>query len=194
MLTLAQPTPRLPNQYYPDSENVRQYFSAQIRQLSPERSLRATIGQSPVRRSGLQPSEKPMRRSASTVTGKSTTNPASAGDTTSATQAGTTKTGALLRSNTDVVSRQQSLPERPDPTEEWEMRHGYDEQYNSTKYLEHLSSVSGLDCHLFMSTTPVVANSPPPDLFHVLHRQAARDGRETKAARAELQPLRMANA
>lgn len=148
MLALAQPTPRLPNQYYPDNENVRQYFSAQIRQLSPERSLRAVRGQSPVRRSSVQPIEKPIRRSASTVTGKSTLNAASDDDTSSTIKGDTAKPPALLRSNTDVVRRRQPLPERPDPTEEWEMRHGYDEQYNSTKYLEHLSSVGALECHL----------------------------------------------
>ncbi|KAL9041805.1 MAG: hypothetical protein Q9180_001039 [Flavoplaca navasiana] len=140
MLALAQPTPRHPNQYYPDSENVRQYFSAQIRQLSPERSSKATIGQSPVRRSSLQPIEKPIRRSASTVTGRSIPNLAPDDDTTSSIRGDVAQPRALLRSNTDIVTRRPSLTERPDPTEEWEMRHGYDEQYNSTQYLEQLSS------------------------------------------------------
>ena len=142
MLALAQPTPRHPNQYYPDSENVRQYFSAQIRQLSPERPSKATIGQSHVRRSNLQPIEKPIRRSASTVTGRSIPNLAPDDDTTPTIRGDVAQPRALLRSNTDIVTRRPSLTERPDPTEEWEMRHGYDEQYNSTQYLEQLSSVS----------------------------------------------------
>ena len=69
-------------------------------------------------------------------------NAASDYDTSSTVNGDTAKPRALLRSNTDVVRSRQLLPENPDPTEEWEMRHGYDEQYNSTKYLEHLSSVS----------------------------------------------------
>ena len=148
MLALARPTPRLPNQYYPDDENVRQYVSAQIRQLSPDRSSRAAMGKTSMRQNisySVEPVEKSIRRSASTVAGKSTPDAASAtepDDPTSTTSGATTKPRALQRSNTDVGPRRQSSPEKPDITEEWEMRHGYDEQYNSTKYLEHLSSVS----------------------------------------------------
>ncbi|KAL8913559.1 MAG: hypothetical protein Q9171_001642 [Xanthocarpia ochracea] len=146
MLALARPTPRLPNQYYPDDENVRQYVSAQIRQLSPDRSSRAAMGKTSMRQNisySVEPIDKSIRRSASTVTGKSTPNAASPtepDDPTSTTSGATAKPRALQRSNTDVGPRRQSSPEKPDITEEWEMRHGYDEQYNSTKYLEHLSS------------------------------------------------------
>ncbi|KAL8801190.1 MAG: hypothetical protein Q9182_004639 [Xanthomendoza sp. 2 TL-2023] len=149
MLALARPTPRLPNQYLPTDENVRQYVSAQIRQLSPDRSLKAAMGKTSMRQSTSQtvePNHQAIRRSASTVTGKShPTDPAPASerdDPASTTTGGETgKPGALVRSNTDLGPRRESLPEKPKVTaEDWEIRHGYDEQYNSSKYLEHLSS------------------------------------------------------
>ncbi|KAL8689895.1 MAG: hypothetical protein Q9224_004535, partial [Gallowayella concinna] len=148
MLALARPTPRLPNQYLPNDENVRQYVSAQIRQLSPDPSLKAAMGKTSLRQSSSQsaePNHHAIRRSASTVTGKSNNTsgaPASEHDgTASTTTEETGKPGALVRSNTDVGPRRQSLSEKPEVgADDWEIRHGYDEQYNSSKYLEHLSS------------------------------------------------------
>ncbi|KAL8778808.1 MAG: hypothetical protein Q9213_007243, partial [Squamulea squamosa] len=145
MLALATPTPRLSNQYYPNDENIRGYVSAQIRQLSPERSSRVAMGKPLVRQNSghnVEPTERSIRRSASTVTGRSIpgADSTSGHDDVASTASGdTAKPKALVRSNTDLGPRRQSLSGKPDFTEE-EMRHGYEEQYNSTKYLEHLSS------------------------------------------------------
>lgn len=107
------------------------------------------MGRTVVRQNSNQstePNQKYVRRSASTVLGNSTTTtiaPASEyQDATSITSEETAKPGALVRSNTDAGPRRQSFPEKPDVAEDWEIRHGYDKQYNSSKYLEHLSSVS----------------------------------------------------
>ena len=48
----------------------------------------------------------------------------------------------LLRSNTGYDSRRQSPSARPDVADEnWELRHGWEDQYNSSEYLGLLSSV-----------------------------------------------------
>ena len=48
----------------------------------------------------------------------------------------------LHRANTDHGLRRQSLPAEGDPPEEnWELRHGWEDQYNSSEYLGLLSSV-----------------------------------------------------
>lgn len=51
--------------------------------------------------------------------------------------------GQLLRANTDIGPRRESHASRPNVTEEnWELRHGWEDQYNSSEYLGLLSSVS----------------------------------------------------
>ena len=48
----------------------------------------------------------------------------------------------LLRANTDYGPRRQSPSTRPKVAEEnWELRHGWEDQYNSSEYLGLLSSV-----------------------------------------------------
>ena len=48
----------------------------------------------------------------------------------------------LVRANTDYGPRRQSPSTRPDIVEEnWELRHGWEDQYNSSEYLKLLSSV-----------------------------------------------------
>ncbi|KAL8902868.1 MAG: hypothetical protein Q9207_004317 [Kuettlingeria erythrocarpa] len=51
------------------------------------------------------------------------------------------KIGALVRSNTDVGPRRPLVSQNPEPAEDnWELRHGWDEQYNSAEYLSTLTS------------------------------------------------------
>lgn len=51
--------------------------------------------------------------------------------------------GHLQRANTDRGPRRQSLSNaRSVPEENWELRHGWEDQYNSSEYLKLLSSVS----------------------------------------------------
>lgn len=53
------------------------------------------------------------------------------------------KPGALVRSNTDVGPRRPLVSQQPEPAEDnWELRHGWDEQYNSAEYLSTLTAVS----------------------------------------------------
>ena len=52
----------------------------------------------------------------------------------------------LLRAATDFGPRKTS-PSRPSSDEDWELRHGWEEQYNSEEYLTILNSV-------FISTLP----------------------------------------
>lgn len=52
----------------------------------------------------------------------------------------------LVRANTDYGPRRQSSGNKHDATDEnWELRHGWEDQYNSTEYLGLLSSVRFLD-------------------------------------------------
>ena len=52
-------------------------------------------------------------------------------------------TGQLLRAITDIGPRPQSPLSRRDVTEEnWELRHGWEDEYNSSEYLRLLTSVS----------------------------------------------------
>ena len=46
----------------------------------------------------------------------------------------------LLRAATDFGPRKAS-PSRPSSDEDWELRHGWEEQYNSEEYLTILNSV-----------------------------------------------------
>ncbi len=51
----------------------------------------------------------------------------------------------LVRANTDYGPRNASpspVSHQPKDDEHWELRHGYEEQYNSEEYLQSLSSVS----------------------------------------------------
>lgn len=52
--------------------------------------------------------------------------------------------GQLVRANTDHGPRRQSPAKDPSGQEEenWELRHGWEDQYNSNEYLSLLSSVS----------------------------------------------------
>ena len=56
----------------------------------------------------------------------------------------------LQRANTDRGPRRQSpSTARGNPEENWELRHGWEDQYNSSEYLGLLSSVSGILYFLF---------------------------------------------
>lgn len=49
----------------------------------------------------------------------------------------------LTRANTDYGPRRQlSVPKHDVVEENWELRHGWEDQYNSSEYLKLLSSVS----------------------------------------------------
>ncbi|KAL8937813.1 MAG: hypothetical protein Q9216_004244 [Gyalolechia sp. 2 TL-2023] len=128
-------------------ENVHQYVSAQIRQLSPERFGRSSMGRTSVRQDSAQPADsnlKPIRRVLTAVPGRLAANgiPDVEHDEIGATTGGDNRRprpGALTRSNTDLGPKRPNVPDEPGPTDDnWELRHGYDEQYNSLEYLGQL--------------------------------------------------------
>lgn len=57
-------------------------------------------------------------------------------------------TGQLVRANTDLGPRSQSpLPGREGAEDNWELRHGWEDQYNSSEFLGLLTSVSLRNSH-----------------------------------------------
>ncbi|KAI4175158.1 MAG: hypothetical protein LQ343_001919 [Gyalolechia ehrenbergii] len=148
MIAVTSP-PSLPPPHHPPNkhENVHQYVNAQIRQLSPERFGRLSMGKTSVRQDSAQPADpnlKPIRRTATAAPGRLAANgiPEIEHDEIGVTTGGDSRRprpGALARSNTDVGLKRSTLPDEPAPTEDnWELRHGYDEQYNSLEYLGQL--------------------------------------------------------
>ena len=63
---------------------------------------------------------------------------------TTQTAAQTGARGQLMRANTDYGPRRQFPAKKSNGVEEdnWELRHGWEDQYNSNEYLSLLSSVS----------------------------------------------------
>lgn len=154
MIAVTSP-PSLPPPHHPPNkhENVHQYVNAQIRQLSPERFGRLSMGKTSVRQDSAQPADpnlKPIRRTATAAPGRLAANgiPEIEHDEIGVTTGGDSRRprpGALARSNTDVGLKRSTLPDEPAPTEDnWELRHGYDEQYNSLEYLGQLRAVSDI--------------------------------------------------
>ncbi|KAL8971998.1 MAG: hypothetical protein Q9197_002991 [Variospora fuerteventurae] len=151
MLAVTSPSSTFPYLSTNNHANLHQYVSAQIRQLSPDRSAKASMGGKTYLRHDSaqavepsQTSQRPIRRVAteaparSTPNRVSTTDPDDIGVTVNGDHR-TTKPGPLVRSNTDRAPRRADLPNRPEPAEDrWELRHGWDEQYNSAEYLGQL--------------------------------------------------------
>lgn len=82
--------------------------------------------------------------------------------------------GQLPRANTDHGPRARSPPKGgQDSDEHWEMRHGWEDEYNSSEILAKLNTVSGIDVVLL----GLRADRHAADLLHVLHRQAPRNRR-----------------
>ena len=76
--------------------------------------------------------------------------------------------GKPLRANTDSDVKRRSISASIETVEEnWEMRHGWEDQYNSSEYLNVLSNVGSVHSWPWDS-----ANMGIPGLLHVLHRQA----------------------
>lgn len=157
MLAVTSPSSTFPYPSTNNHANLHQYVSAQIRQLSPDRSAKASMGgKTYLRHDSAQPvepsqtSQRPIRRVATEAPGRSTPNGVSATDrddirVTVNGDHRSTKPGPLVRSNTDLAPRRADLPNRPEPAEDrWELRHGWDEQYNSAEYLGQLRAVSAI--------------------------------------------------
>lgn len=183
MIAITSPPSNLPHQSSNHHENLHRYVSAQIRQLSPERSSRASMARTAQRQGNAQgvENQRPIRRVATEVPGRPMPNGVSAAE---HDDIGTTvnggdqsaKPGALVRFSTDLGPRRRSVPDRPDSAEDnWVLRHGWDEQYNSAEYLSQLTAVSDMKFQreeIKQLTLGIVA------ILHVLHRQATRDGRK----------------
>lgn len=60
-------------------------------------------------------------------------------------------TPQLLRATTDYGPRRLSPSRQPGDDENWELRHGWEEQYNSEEYLTILNSVSASQHTYYMS-------------------------------------------
>ncbi|KAL8704231.1 MAG: hypothetical protein Q9201_002608 [Fulgogasparrea decipioides] len=145
MTAVAPSSSTFPHQLSGNEENLRQYISAQIQQLSPERSSRISMTRTSVRQQDSQATLKPVRRVNTEVAVSSNPNAVSTNeDQIENDDDQAVKPGPLLRSNTDVGPRRRVLHDKPEwhPEDVWELRHGYEEQYNSTDYLGQLSSVS----------------------------------------------------
>lgn len=174
MIAVTSSPSALPPHHPPNHhENLHQYLSAQIRQLSPERS-RASMGRTLVRQDNAQavdPSQKSIRRTATEAPGRSVPNgiPAPEHDEIGTTTHGgdrVARPGTLVRSNTDVGPRRRSSSDNPEPAEDnWELRHGYDEQYNSAEYLNQLRSVSDIGLGTSLEQTVDRADRPFSRLF-----------------------------
>ena len=143
-------------------ENLRQFVSDQIRQLSPERSGRQS-GRSAVRRRGnsqpVEPTQKPFREAAveaAAVAAKLQRSKVKEQNGAPKEKSGQSdqdgKPNALARSKTDLDTKRTE----DQPTEEnWEVRHGYQEQYDSSEFLGALSAVS-------QDQSSQLANPDPP--------------------------------
>lgn len=74
----------------------------------------------------------------------------------------------LLRADTDMsLKRRSTSGSRGASKENWEMRHGWEDQYNSSEYLGLLSSVGLLGIRWRLALTRL-----RPGLLYVLHGQA----------------------
>lgn len=95
---------------------------------------------------------------------------------------GARPTVQLLRASTDIGPTRELPGTKRDITEEnWELRHGWEDQYNSSEYLGLLSSVSILTgCVIGGHEVMVEADRDGVGLLHVLHRQAPRYGRQAE--------------
>lgn len=149
MTAIPAPNPDSPHQLSNTQENLRQYVSAQIQQLSPERSPRASMARTAIRQDSSQTSSKSGRRTnIDTPTNSEPENAVpNVDDRTNDWVRRTAQAGALVRSNTDTGPGMSRLlvTERPQNAQEnWELRHGYDELYNSAAYLAQLSAVSNI--------------------------------------------------
>lgn len=146
MTAISAPNPASPHQLSNTQENLRQYFTAQIQQLSPEPSPRPSMARIVIRQDSNQTSSKSTRRTnIDTPTNSEPENAVPYVD--DRTNDWVRQTGALVRSNTDVGPGMSRLleTERPENAQEhWELRHGYDELYNSAGYLAQLSAVSNI--------------------------------------------------
>ncbi|KAL8684207.1 MAG: hypothetical protein Q9218_008380, partial [Villophora microphyllina] len=146
MTAVTAPQPPLPHQLSNNQENLRQYVSAQIRQLSPERPSRSSMARTSVRQESSQSSSKPIRRvntEAPITSGEAENVVPFVDDRTKDWVRQTAKPAALVRSNTDAGPGMSRLlvSEKPENArEDWELRHGYDELYNSTGFLAQLSA------------------------------------------------------
>ncbi|KAL9578380.1 MAG: hypothetical protein Q9203_007117 [Teloschistes exilis] len=142
MTAIPAPNPASPHQLSNTQENLRQYFAAQIQQLPPERSPRPSMARTVIRQDSNQTSSKSTRRTnIDTPTNSEPENAVPYVD--DRTNDWVRKTGALVRSNTDAGPAMNHLlvTEKPENTQEsWELRHGYDELYNSAGYLAQLSA------------------------------------------------------
>lgn len=147
MTAIPALNPASPHQLSNTQENLRQYVSAQIRQLSPERPTRSSMARTAIRQESSQTSSKSTRRT--NIDTPTNSEPEIVApyvdDRTKDWVRRTAQPGALVRSNTDdgpVISRL-LVTERPENAQEnWELRHGYDELYNSAGFLAQLSAVS----------------------------------------------------
>ncbi|KAL8838292.1 MAG: hypothetical protein Q9170_002189 [Blastenia crenularia] len=149
MIAVTSPPTALPHHPSNHHGNLHQYLSAQIRQLSPERSSKASMGRTSVRQDhaqAVEPNQKPIRRVATELPRRSIPNGGLAAEhdeigATTDGDAREARPGALARSNTDVGPRRTPSTNTSEPSEDnWELRHGYEEQYSSDKYLDALKS------------------------------------------------------
>lgn len=85
--------------------------------------------------------------------------------------------GQLPRANTDHGPRARSSSGDGRVSEEhWEMRHGWEDEYNCSEILAKLNTVGGIE----VLVPGAKADRGAADLLHVLHRQAPRNRRQTE--------------
>ena len=176
MTTILSPQ-ALPSLPVVNHENTAPYTNSVVQQDSPERPSRLAHSESsgelltisktngnqagfstPARsQTSVEPNGASARR-ANTMVGfvDERTNEAGASD---------RPKSQLLRANTDINVKRRSPSAGRGPSEEnWEMRHGWEDQYNSSEYLGLLSSVGMLDLRWRLELIRL-----RPGLLYVLH-------------------------
>jgi hypothetical protein len=185
MTAVASPQPeRLPQK--PEQDNLLAYVNSQFRQ--PAQSTRHAQSSTSLRQELPSNRGQERRRAELSVTRSSSKNsvnaksdraqmgqrPPSAEQSEDNQEIAANRPNAqLVRANTDCAPRRHSpVIKRDLPEENWELRHGWEDQYNSTEYLGLLSSVSLslLPMTLLNRNTPRdQANHISSGFLHVLH-------------------------
>lgn len=189
MTAVASPQPeRLPQK--PDHDNLIEYVNSQFRQPPAQtQTTRHAQSSTPLRQELPSSRGQERRRAELSVSRSSSKNSVSAKSERAQKGQRTPSSGQsdenqeiaadrpnaqLVRANTDYGPRRHSsVIKRDVPEENWELRHGWEDQYNSTEYLGLLSSVSlsTLPTAVLKSSTPRdQVNHSPSGFLHVLYR------------------------
>lgn len=167
MTAVASPQPERLAQR-PERENLTNYVSAQFRQPLVQHPRQAQSSGTSLRQEPPPPRQGQERQradlsgrrtnsrnslSSKSSRGKNAQRTPSSGQSDEGHDAASARPNVqLVRANTDYGPRRHSSVIKQDvPEENWELRHGWEDQYNSTEYLGLLSSVSSFQLGFTLS-------------------------------------------